>query len=486
MHDTKDLQSTNVHIKVQNFGPIEQAEIDLRPLTVFVGESNTGKTYLAALIYALHQHFEGFSRFPCSDSSVISLGFLYRQHHHQPSEIQAELEEEMLETLEKLNAPKRLFKFLDLPQWMRDRLESNLTDQESLRSALKRCFDFSSVSGLIRFTNSQNNEMKVGLKILAKNQILWSFDMSDSGNGLITDGHVNRDMVLRANGKSIFSKMPDVKSLIQLLRVPQHERANLYYLPAARSALMQIHGVIESSLIERATPTGSERFPKASTFSGMIADFLQQIIHYKERNGSADQVSSIAKVLEDEILHGQIEVKRPVSEGYPEFLYRPQQTEQVLRMSQVSAMVSELTPLVLFLRGVIRPGDTLIIEEPEAHLHPRAQTEIALTFARLVRSGVCLVVTTHSDWLLQQIGNLIRQGELKKQNADIREAGDWLLKEDVGAWWFHADKPVVEIPFDRIEGIEPSDYEDIADGLYNTFVELERQFLEEEAANANE
>ena len=249
---------------------------------------------------------------------------------------------------------------------------------------------------------------------------------------------------------------------------------------------MQIHGVIESSLIERATPTGPERFPEASTFSGMIADFLRQIIHYKGRNGSGDQVSSIAKALEDDILHGQIEVKRPVPEGYPEFLYRPQQTKQVLRMSQVSAMVSELTPLVLFLRGVIRPSDTLIIEEPEAHLHPRAQTEIALTFARLVRAGVRVVVTTHSDWLLQQIGNLIREGELKKQDADIGKSRNWLFKEDVGAWWFRADKPVVEIPFDRIEGIEPSDYEDIADGLYNTFVELERRFLEEEAANANE
>ena len=40
----------DVHIKVKNFGPIQKAEIDLRPLTVFVGESNTGKTYLAALI----------------------------------------------------------------------------------------------------------------------------------------------------------------------------------------------------------------------------------------------------------------------------------------------------------------------------------------------------------------------------------------------------------------------------------------------------
>ena len=57
-------ETVNVYINVKNFGPIEKAEIALRPLTVFVGESNTGKTYLAALIYALHQNFGGLSQFP--------------------------------------------------------------------------------------------------------------------------------------------------------------------------------------------------------------------------------------------------------------------------------------------------------------------------------------------------------------------------------------------------------------------------------------
>ena len=35
-------------------------EIDLRPLTVFVGPSNTGKSYLAILIYALHRFFSRY------------------------------------------------------------------------------------------------------------------------------------------------------------------------------------------------------------------------------------------------------------------------------------------------------------------------------------------------------------------------------------------------------------------------------------------
>ena len=53
-----DLTKQNaLELEVANFGPIVEAKIDLRPLTVFVGPSNTGKSYLAILIYALHRFF---------------------------------------------------------------------------------------------------------------------------------------------------------------------------------------------------------------------------------------------------------------------------------------------------------------------------------------------------------------------------------------------------------------------------------------------
>ena len=85
----------DVQLSVQNFGPIASADIDLRPLTVFVGQSNTGKTYLAALIYALHQNFEGFSRFPQAYRTISHLEFRYRHpSRHRLPEPPAELEEE--------------------------------------------------------------------------------------------------------------------------------------------------------------------------------------------------------------------------------------------------------------------------------------------------------------------------------------------------------------------------------------------------------
>ena len=149
-------------------------------------------------------------------------------------------------------------------------------------------------------------------------------------------------------------------------------------------------------------------------------------------------------------------------------------------MSQASSMVSELAPLVFFLRDVVRPGDTLIIEEPEAHLHPRAQTKISMTLARLVRVGVRVIITTHSDWLLEQIGNLIREGEVMKLGKSKLEPTTWLTKEEVGAWLFRTDKPVKEILFQHIAGIEPEEYGEVAEKLYNRSVDLRTQ-LEETA-----
>ena len=46
MSQVKDTQHPKVKIAVKNFGPIAEADIDLRPLTVFVGPSNTGRPIL--------------------------------------------------------------------------------------------------------------------------------------------------------------------------------------------------------------------------------------------------------------------------------------------------------------------------------------------------------------------------------------------------------------------------------------------------------
>ena len=59
---TEPHEQADLELNVTDFGPIAKAEVDLRPLTVFVGPSNTGKSYLAILIYALHRYFNEVTR----------------------------------------------------------------------------------------------------------------------------------------------------------------------------------------------------------------------------------------------------------------------------------------------------------------------------------------------------------------------------------------------------------------------------------------
>ncbi len=476
----------DIYINVQNFGPIEKAEIDLRPLTVFVGESNTGKTYLAALIYALHQYFKGIPQFPWPDfvASYFSY-FHYPRDPHIQSQ-QKVLEQEKLAVLEKLNTPGRPFKFSDLPQEARNLLEYRLAEQD-FPNELKRCFDLETVSKLIRFTGSRGNEMKASLSVHKRGQACWNFETRTAGSADPTiTWHINLDMVLLdAKRETELHEISDVERLFQTLGARRWQTGHSYYLPAARSGIMQSRDVLVTALIKRATRIGLERF-EASTFSGMIADFLEQIVNYKENDTSSSSIRSVAKQLEEELLEGKIEVKRPTSDASPEFLYRPEQAEEALRMSHSSAMVSELAPLVIFLRGIVKQGDLLIIEEPESHLHPGAQTKIAQTLARLVRAGVRVLITTHSNFLLQQIGNLIREGELQKLGEPTSESVDYLKAEEVGAWQFHKNEPVTELPFDLIAGIEPEDHLDIAEDLYNESAGLQNKIEQTKEEDAVE
>ena len=473
----------DAYINVKNFGPIEAAEIDLRPLTIFVGESNTGKTYLAALIYALHQNFGGISQYLWTDYVASYFGFVHRSLYRNSQNRREALEQMMLEVLEKLNTPDRPFKYSDLPEQVTIQSESRLTDKEAFPNELIRCFDHESVSKLIRFTGDRAAEMKVALSVHDKDQMCWDFEVRSVGSADATiNGNINPDMILfdanSAERKTEFQELSDVERLFRTLSARRARPENSYYLPAARSGILQSRNVLAAAFIRRSTRIGLDRFPEVSTFSGMIGDFLEQIFDYKKRKGPSSSISSVAEQLEIELLEGKIEVKRAAPETFPEFLYRPNQAEEALRMIHSSAMVSELAPLVLYLRGVVRRGDLLIIEEPESHLHPGAQTIIAQTLARLVRAGLRVLITTHSNYLLQQISNLIREGELQKQGESTNETEDYLKAEEIGAWWFHKDKPVEEIPFDIAEGIEPEDHLDIAEDLYNRSAGLQNRIEE--------
>ena len=469
------LQDTRVEISVRNFGPISESTIDLRPLTVFVGPSNTGKTYFSTLIYALHGIYAGFSRFPWRPQTLWSILAGARGDA---------ADEDILKALERLNTPNRPFTFSDMPPKMRKQLQKSIENAEMLTEGLEHFFDLDAVSELIRdtvgaphlFQAEQNaHRMEVLLKVNAENQNLWGVTMEAFDESVAIRGQINEDMVLFPASEQAADEILGFEELVGFLRGPR-EMVRRYYLPAARSGIMQSHSVIASSLVARSTRAGIERFPELQTFSGGVADFLQGLIRPERRRpGSSRDINAIADAIEADMLSGKIEVRRPTPEGYPEFRYRAADMATEIRLSRASSMVSELAAFVLFLRGVVRPNDTLIIEEPESHLHPGAQSTMAVALARLVHAGVRVVVTTHSDWFLEEIGNLLRAGELDALGEQVDDAPIFLCKEQIGVWHFEKNAPVKEIPYDRFAGVEPQEYGAIAETLYNRSASLQNQ-----------
>jgi predicted ATPase len=71
----------------------------------------------------------------------------------------------------------------------------------------------------------------------------------------------------------------------------------------------------------------------------------------------------------------------------------------VIRPANTGFGVSYALPVIV--AGLMTsPGDMLIVENPEAHLHPAGQSRLGAFLARVAGSGVQVIVETHSDHVL--------------------------------------------------------------------------------------
>lgn len=66
-----------------------------------------------------------------------------------------------------------------------------------------------------------------------------------------------------------------------------------------------------------------------------------------------------------------------------------------------------------------KSGQILVIDSPEAHLHPMGQSRMGFFLATLVRSGVQVIVETHSDHVLNGVRLAVREKNLSPENAAV-------------------------------------------------------------------
>lgn len=505
---TSQGASSSVRLHVTNFGPINGAEIELRPLTVFVGPSNTGKSYMAMLIYALHRAIADLVD-PFSRSYDPALWRLAPPIWHDagkvPDDVIEDLERWIKEategsqvgrgaTLETGPLPVSVASMVDDIVWGTDETSTRIKNE------ITRCFGVDNLSTLIRRQSGMHSSVDIRTSSARGNELLrLSLEMKRDrlsvrgSTSTTTPIRINKrsSMYLReyivdntrrakrTSGRSkrrpLMPKSTPIPWFIFESIFPQllgGLSRKSYYLPADRTGIIHAHRVVVSALIEAAATAGLRPTHSLPMLSGVLSDFLQALIRIGSKVSNEDTSKSEASsMIEENMLDGTIHIDQTPT-GYPSFTYRPTGWRKSLPLMHTSSMVSELAPIILYLQQIVHRGDLLIIEEPESHLHPAMQAKFAKILAAIVRKGVRIIVTTHSDWFLEQIGNLVRLSGLPVEDRDQITDGTALERSDVGAWLFEetgdgGSSQVTEIEVDPDTGLYPVDYGRISDSLYN-------------------
>lgn len=243
---------------------------------------------------------------------------------------------------------------------------------------------------------------------------------------------------------------------------------------------MNVYGTLVSALVDSVALAESDRARAVPPLSVVQRDFLAQLLEMrfarrKRPRRDRQPLWSVAQRIEEEILGGAVEVGGRPGVAHPHFSYRPHGWETGLPLTQASSVVSELAPLVLCLRNV-DPGDLVIIDQPESHLHPAMQVAFAERIAEIVRAGVRVILTTHSEWVLEGLGNVVGRAALAER-SEGETAAESLDAGDVGVWLFKPTRDgdgstVKEIALDADTGLYPSGFDAVAAALHNDWAKI--------------
>ncbi len=100
-----------------------------------------------------------------------------------------------------------------------------------------------------------------------------------------------------------------------------------------------------------------------------------------------------------------------------EFLVRKYKDGPEVRLTDVGFGVSQVLP-VLVLCYYVPEGSILILEQPEAHLHPRVQSELADLLIEVVKKrGLQIILESHSENLIIRLMRRIAEEEISKEDT---------------------------------------------------------------------
>jgi predicted ATPase len=371
-------------IFVKDFGPVKEADIDLKRVTILMGPNNTGKTYTAVLMLALEQLVSEWGIVP------------------------------VLLTLTQVT----LEKFIQHLDEFIQSLDKKLVD------ILLKLYSVDGLEDLVR-QGSDKAELRFVLKPEGEHfGDILELEIQVDKSGVVTS---------RFHG---FRELLETKKAVPII-------APLIYIPAERAGIMRILRQLLRLHIETSWLIAPPRLKRKLTqlmvserirLPGVVGVLLDQILKtekftFEERKKAF--VAPALELLEKEVLRGRLEMDEDLS-----VMYYEAGAEKPIDLINTSSMVSEVSAIYL-LSGMLGKGSWLIIEEPEAHVHPRGQMWLARFMAMLARLGVNVIATTHSDLIALKLAQMVGLAGLSPQ--DRRKLGyredEYFKKEELALYF---------------------------------------------------
>ena len=132
----------------------------------------------------------------------------------------------------------------------------------------------------------------------------------------------------------------------------------------------------------------------------------------------------------------KVQVKAISPRHYDVMMQHPT-TRELSNLADVGYGVSQILPVLVGGYGLPR-NSLFIVEQPELHIHPKAQAELGEFFCALIENGVQSIVETHSEHLILRIQQKVALGELDPKDVAI----SYINPTPEG-------KKIVNLPMDR-------------------------------------
>jgi hypothetical protein len=436
-----------ITLRVENFGPFEEVRVEIKPLTIFIGRNSVGKSLLLYLAWALSSAAPAFERVESGWEDYIKVA------------------EAIVEKVDRGESPReeiieaaRLFYRDVFIRAVEIGLEERLkhTFGVELRELVKKgkrraTIELQAECGKFKATISKT--LRVEELDICLDRVLETLQVERSTR----DKHIRVRYDNKEEEVAIYGVEDSGDFIAKLIAYSTFLVFETFFLSTRGLSplLPDSRAGIARALLKPYTtvtmPLGVDAEYRDLYFR--LAEWL-----YKNRG-----------VLEDlrPLLEELGVTPKPVLKAG---VYEVEVCSWTGKCAPISMAPSGVREVLSVALALFYPEPiNVFVEEPEAHLHPRALRHLARLIARAVNRGKKVLVTTHSDYLIGYINNLVVASRLPRDR--LKELGyreDEVLKpEQIAAYLVKAvgDKAIVE-PIEVTEdGISEEEFSKIAEEI---------------------